>query len=203
VISIPDATAFILAGGRSSRMGTDKAFLRLGNQTLLERAVATAKRVCRTVVLVGDADKLSVFGRAVGDKFPGQGPLAGIHAALTSSFASELNLMLSVDIPVVSAEFLNHLLRESRSSNAQVLVQRAGGHLQTLCAVYHRQFAEIAEPALREGRNKIELLFAEIATRILEEDEMKALGFSPDIFDNVNTPEDWRRMKLRLGEKAE
>lgn len=200
---VSETTAFILAGGRSSRMGTDKAFLRLGKQTLLERTIATARQVCDTVVLVGDANKLGSSVPVVEDKFPGQGPLAGIHSALTSSFATELNLLLSIDIPAISLEFLNHILKEAQKGGAQITVQRAGGHLQMLCAVYHRDFADIAEQALRERRNKIEPLLAGIPTRILEEAEMKALGFSPDIFDNVNTPEDWQRMRHRLGEKPE
>jgi molybdopterin-guanine dinucleotide biosynthesis protein A len=184
-------------------MGTDKAFLRFGNQTLLEQAIATARQVCETVVLVGDAGRLGRYGPVVEDKFPGQGPLAGIHAALSSSFAGELNLVLSVDIPVISPEFIKHLLKQAQADTAQITVQRADGHLQTLCAVYRREFASVAEPALRERRNKIEPLLAGVPTRVLEEDEMKALGFAPDIFDNVNTPEDWQRMQQRLGEKAE
>jgi molybdopterin-guanine dinucleotide biosynthesis protein A len=65
--------------------------------------------------------------------------------------------------------------------------------------VYRREFAAIAEEALRTERNKIDPLFAVVETTIVEEAELKTLGFSPDIFDNVNTPEDWQRMKQRFG----
>src|ERR1700757_4185358 len=64
-----DTTAFILAGGRSSRMGTDKAFLRLGTLTLLEHAIATAKQVCETVALVGNRELLRPFGWVIEDKY--------------------------------------------------------------------------------------------------------------------------------------
>ena len=197
-----ESTAFILAGGQSSRMGTDKAFLRLGNLTLLEHAIATAKEVCDTVVLVGDRQKLRPYGWVVQDKFPGQGPLAGIHAALSSESARFANLVLSVDTPAVSGTLLKFLFSKSQAGTAQITVPRAGEHLQTLCAVYRRDFATLAEASLREGQNKIEPLFSQVSLQVIEEDELKALGFAPDIFDNVNTPEDWERMQLRFGTKA-
>jgi molybdopterin-guanine dinucleotide biosynthesis protein A len=184
-------------------MGVDKALLRLGNETLLGRAIATSKQECDSVVLVGDRARLGPYGPVIEDEFPGQGPLAGIHAALRSEYSQELNLILSVDIPAISAAYLKYILNVAASNDAHITVQRAADHLQTLCAVYRRGFAAVAERALREGRNKIEPLFAETSTRILEEAEMKAVGFSPDIFDNVNTPEDWKRMRKRLGEASE
>jgi len=183
-------------------MGTDKAFLRLGNLTLLEHAIATAKEVCDTVVLVGDKQRLSPYGWVVQDKFPGQGPLAGIHAALSSESARFANLVLSVDIPCVSRKLLKYLLSKFETGTAQVTVPRADGHLQTLCAVYRQEFALVAEQALREGRNKIDPLFAQVTSQAIEEDEWKALGFAPDIFDNVNTPEDWERMQQRFATDA-
>ncbi|MGZ4789290.1 MAG: molybdenum cofactor guanylyltransferase, partial [Terriglobales bacterium] len=87
----------------------------------------------------------------------------------------------------------------AQHSEAIVTVPCCGGRLHTLCAIYRRQFAAVAEKALREGRNKIEPLFSAVPARIVDEEELKAVGFHPDIFDNVNTPEDWRRMQQRLG----
>jgi molybdopterin-guanine dinucleotide biosynthesis protein A len=56
----------------------------------------------------------------------------------------------------------------------------------------------VAEHALSQQRNKIDHLFSEVSTRVIAEDELKALGFAPDIFDNVNTPEDWVRVQAKL-----
>ncbi len=180
-------------------MGTDKAFLRLGNATLLEHAIALAKEVCETVVLVGDRQRLRPYGWVVQDKFPGQGPLAGIHAALSSDSARHDNLILSVDTPAISAKLLKYLLNKSEAGTAQVTVPMAADHLQTLCAVYRRPFSAVAEEALRDGRNKIDPLFSEVTVQIIHEEELKRLGFSAEIFDNVNTPEDWKRMQQRFG----
>lgn len=180
-------------------MGTDKAFLRLGNVTLIEHVISVAKEVCATVVLVGDKGRLSRYGLVVEDEYPGQGPLAGIHAALSSAFSAPSSIVLSVDIPAISAAFLKYLVNEHRDGRGQITLPRSGGHLQTLCAVYRPEFAAIAEQSLREGRNKIDPLFSRVPVRVIEEEELKALGFSPDIFDNVNTPADWQRIQQRFG----
>ena len=182
--------AFVLAGGKSTRMGSDKAFLRLGDETLLSRALKTAGAVSADVRIVGDAQKFAAFGRVVEDVYRDRGPLGGIHAALSSSTA-ELNLMLAVDLPFVKPEFLGYLLSRARESGAMVTVPRAGGGLQPLCAVYRRGFADVAEQSLREGNNKIDSLFAEVETCVIEEDELARAGFSAGMFHNLNTPEEF------------
>ena len=74
-----DVAAFVIAGGQSSRMGRDKAFLTLGGSTLLERALAVARCVSQEVTIVGQREKFAACGNVIEDVYPGQGPLAGIH----------------------------------------------------------------------------------------------------------------------------
>ncbi|HEV8048861.1 MAG TPA: molybdenum cofactor guanylyltransferase [Terriglobales bacterium] len=185
-------TAFILAGGKSSRMGSDKAFLHLGDETLLAHALKLAGAVTEEVKIVGDATKFSPFGRVVEDVYRNRGPLGGIHAALSAS-SIDLNLMLAVDLPFVDADFLQYLLSRARESTAIVTLPRAAGGLQPLCAVYRRPFAEIAEEALRNGRNKIDSLFAKVGTCVIEDDELARAGFSSEMFHNLNTPDDLKK----------
>jgi molybdopterin-guanine dinucleotide biosynthesis protein A len=189
-----DVTAFILAGGKSSRMGSDKAFLRLENETLLARALRAADTAAREVRIVGEASKFASYGRVVEDVYRGRGPLGGIHAALLSS-TTELNLMLAVDLPFVKSKFLEYLLLRAQESGAMVTVPRAGGGLQPLCAIYRRGFANVAEKSLSEGKNKIDPLFAGVETCVIEENELAGAGFSAEMFRNLNTPEEFERAK--------
>jgi molybdopterin-guanine dinucleotide biosynthesis protein A len=191
---VNDLEAFILAGGKSSRMGTDKIFLKLGGRTLLDRTLAIAKSVTDDVRIVGDQTKLAGLENVIEDLYPNCGPLGGIHAALTNS-AAELNLMLAVDLPFLETRFLEYLLSAARRSKAAVTVPRADGGFQPLCAVYRWRFADLAVRALRAGNNKIDQLFVPADTCILEEDELKGAGFSAEMFRNVNTPEDWEQAK--------
>jgi len=179
-------------------MGTDKAFLRLGGMTLIERTIATVRGVFGEVVLVGDKERFSPFGLVLQDVFAGHGPLAGIHAALTSEYVRELNLVLSVDVPRVSQALLAYLLEDAQRSDSVVTVPRSAGHLQTLCAIYRPAFASLAEAALREGKNRIDPLFSRVPLRVIEEDELYSAGFGPDIFDNINTPADWEQFRQRF-----
>jgi molybdopterin-guanine dinucleotide biosynthesis protein A len=187
---------FILAGGKSSRMGpnTDKAFLDFHGQSLLERALTVAGAVCDRVTIVGDPARFAKVGSSkyvpvVADIFPGCGPLAGIHAALTHSTA-ELNLMLAVDMPFVSRELLAFLFATAEASDAVITVPRTSRGFQPLGAVYRRDFSTVAEQALRAGKYKVDAAFSGVPVRVIEENELAAAGFSERDFFNVNTPQD-------------
>jgi molybdopterin-guanine dinucleotide biosynthesis protein A len=187
-------TAFVLAGGKSSRMGSDKAFLRLGDETLLSQALKLGGTVAEAVWIVGDAKKFAAFGRVVEDVYRDRGPLGGIHAALSGS-TTELNLMLAVDLPFVTQKLLQYMLSRALESGAMVTVPRTGSGVQPLCAVYRRGFAEVAEQSLLEGKNKIDSLFARVETCVIEESELVRAGFSEQMFRNLNTPEELEKAK--------
>ena len=187
-------TAFVLAGGKSSRMGSDKAFVQVGGETLLAKALKLARVVTEEVRIVGDAGKFTAFGRVVEDVYRNQGPMGGIHAALSGS-STELNLILAVDLPFVEASFLQYLLSRARESGAMVTLPRAAQHLQPLCAIYQRAFAAVAEESLRNVRNKIDSLFARVRTCVIDEDELMRGGFSSAIFRNLNTQDDLEKAR--------
>src|SRR5258708_2285952 len=132
-----DLTIWILAGGKSRRMGTDKAFVKLDGSTLLARSLALARSVSNRVCIVGRSEKFAAFATVAEDIFSDRGPLGGIHSALRNS-QSELNLMLAVDMPFVSQEFLAFLVQQASLTEAKVVVPRGNGSLQPLCAIYRR-----------------------------------------------------------------
>jgi molybdopterin-guanine dinucleotide biosynthesis protein A len=193
----PDVTAFVLTGGKSTRMGEDKALLRLPNgMTLLEHALATCGAVAGQVGIVGPRSRYFAYawaGEIVEDIFPDRGPLAGIHAALTIT-QTDWNIMLAVDVPSASASLLRWLLSEARKTGKLITVPDVGGQ-QPLCAVYRKGFREIAESALQDNRNKINGSFPPADTRVIREQELAAAGFSPEMFANVNTPEDFAKFR--------
>jgi molybdenum cofactor guanylyltransferase len=183
----PAITAFILAGGQSTRMGADKAFVTLDGQTLLTRALNTTRSITPNVHIVGDPGKFSPFAPTVADIFPNCGPLAGIHAALRSS-QTDLNLILAVDVPFVSTALLHYLIQRACDNAATITVVQTAGGYQPLSAIYRRNFAEAAERSLQAGRYKIDTLFAATTTQLIIEDELEGAGFSSKLFRNLNTP---------------
>ena len=194
--SARDVTAFILAGGKSTRMGVDKAFVDYEGRTLLARALDLARSVTSDVRIVGSREKFAPFAPVVEDVFRDCGPLGGIHAALRAS-ATEFNVMLAVDTPFVSWAFLQYLISQTRAAHeATVVVPRGDGGWQPLCAVYRREFAVAAEGALLAGRNRIDPLFDVVRTRVIEEQELEDAGFSQAIFRNLNTREELEAQKF-------
>jgi len=190
--NVDDVTAFVLAGGKSTRMGKDKAFLEFKGRILLARALELAAAAAEDVRIVGDPMKFAAFGRVIEDIYRERGPLGGIHAALKSS-PTELNLMLAVDLPFVERSFLKYLVSVARDAKVVVTVPRANDGLQPLCAVYRREFAQAAEQSLAQGKNKIDALFANIETRTVGPEELLHAGFSSQMFRNLNTPEEFEK----------
>jgi len=197
--SEPTRAGFVLAGGESSRMGTDKAFLEFEGQTLLDRALNTVGAVCDRVAIVGDPLKFARHSEkhaVMADVFRGCGPLGGIHAALTQP-AAEFNLMLGVDMPFVSTGLLEFLFTAAAESGSTVTVPHVAKGWQPLCAIYRRDFVPVAEKALQAGNYKIDALFTSVSLRTIDEKELTAAGFLPRIFFNLNTPDDRRAAEGR------
>lgn len=185
-----DVSVFVLAGGRSSRMGSDKALLPIGGMNLLQIAVAKAREVSPRTLIVGSQERYARYGDVIEDIIPGCGPLSGIHAALSTT-QSELNLILSVDMPLISQDFLRWLTQTAASGDELVIVAEAHGRAQPLCSVFRRAAIAQVENALRTGEYKVDRLFSVLPTRLVAETEWRAAGFLPDIFRNVNTPEEY------------
>jgi molybdopterin-guanine dinucleotide biosynthesis protein A len=189
-------SGFVLAGGKSTRMGRDKAALSLHGRTLLETALAAARAVAGEVSILGPAELYSPYGPTIADIFPGCGPLGGIHAALSST-KTQFNLVIAVDTPFLSPGLLQYIAERARASGAMVTSPEIDAYPQPLCAVYSRGFLPIAERALREGNYKITPLFPSEATVLISQAELAGFAFTAEMFENLNTPEDLERARRR------
>jgi molybdopterin-guanine dinucleotide biosynthesis protein A len=181
-------------------MGSDKAFLQLGDKAFIQRACELAESVADSFLIVGAPEKLSPFGPVIPDVHPGRGPLGGLYSALSAS-QTELNLILAVDLPLLTRDFLLNFRALAEREPAMADVPRVGGRLQPLCAFYKTNVGVEAERLLTSGRNKLEALFDNVSLRVVEEDEIQRLGGSPEMFLNVNAPEDYERAKRILEQR--
>jgi molybdopterin-guanine dinucleotide biosynthesis protein A len=186
-------TGYVLAGGASRRMGRPKAGLTLEGATMLDRTARMLGSVCRKVVVVGESRVAPTVPdvKMLPDDRPGNGPLGGILSAL-GECSTEYALLLSCDLPYMSRRFLEYLLEVAVSQGAQVTVpQTADGRLQTLAAVYRRTCAGAFRARLACGDLKIAHAFRGLNCRLVSASELNRQGFSPCIFGNMNTPEDY------------
>lgn len=196
-------TGFILAGGQSRRMGSDKTHIQWGSGTLLSHAVEVMSKTVAEVFILGSLRIETPPVMSIPDEFPGCGPLSGIHAALKHS-STKWNLVLAVDLPLVSPGLLGFIAAKSHESPAMAIIPRTGGRLQPLCAAYHRRFLPEIEHAIVNNDLSIHRLLERHGTGIMEknkgiqiiqEEEMIAQGFQPEMLTNVNTPEDLERAR--------
>lgn len=197
-----DVAGIILAGGRSSRMGSNKALLALPGEsalTFVERLTSSLSDLCAEVMLVA-RDEISAreyaFSspnarrRVVCDQVPDQGPLMGLYSGLQAVSCSHA-LVLAVDLPFVRPALLTWLRTFPLSEEA--LVPRVQGIPQVLLARYPRSFLPTIEACLRAGRRDPRALLDRVPVRFLEEEQVRAID--PDLrsFVNINTPEDFQR----------
>src|SRR4051812_19305281 len=167
ISAMADITAFILAGGKSSRMGQEKAFLDLRGKQLIEYSIKSARHITDEIFIVGPRDSFMAYGRVIGDIFLNAGPLGGIHAALKKT-RTDYNLMLPVDTPFIDNDFLAFMVAEARSGTATVTVPKTRDGLHPLNAVYRQRFLPLAEAALKEGQYKLDRAFPPNGIRVLD-----------------------------------
>ncbi len=187
----PRRAAIVLAGGRSSRMGREKAGLPFGPETLLERVARLASPLVDEVIVVAreGQDILPVPGaRFARDSAEGNGPLAGLVAGFETTTAPAA-LVLGCDHPFLHAALVEHLF-ESLAGHECVVVQ-AGSRLAPLCAVYARALLPAARARLARGDLRLAGLVESADVVVL--DEPVARRFDPDLASlrNCNTPADY------------
>ena len=176
---------FVLVGGKSSRMGRDKAALPFRGRTLLEHIAAAVAEAAGSVTLVGAPERYRGLDLPViPDSQSGMGPLAGIHTALSASHAA-WNLIVACDLPSVSGPFLKMLMETAEASGSDCLIPTSpSGYPEPLCAAYHGRCRETIGEALRRGIRKVTEGLAGL--KVISWNVPEASWFR-----NVNTPEDW------------
>jgi molybdopterin-guanine dinucleotide biosynthesis protein A len=183
---------FILAGGASSRMGVDKAHLRLGGQTLVGRAAEALRAVCGRVSVVSSKPDAHQFGLpVVRDLFEGRGALGGLHAALAHASAGWV-AVLSCDLPFVSGALFERLKALRPPDSDAVAPLQPDGRPQPLCALYSRAASlPLADELIRAHELRPRVLLSRLRTRWISHEELDDLGGSQHFFRNLNTPEDF------------
>ena len=200
-----DVEGFILVGGQSSRMGSDKSQLVFGAQTGVERIAAALHPLTTRVRLVGSRVHAEAVGlESIPDTHERWGALGGIHAALAAC-GSEWAVIAACDLPLVSTELFSRLSVLTRQTvaagiDATVPIQ-PDGRPQPLCAIYRREScAEAAQELIAGGEHKPRALLAKVRTRWVEFRELADLPGSEHFFLNVNTPDDYEHARKVLAE---
>jgi molybdopterin-guanine dinucleotide biosynthesis protein A len=200
-----DATpiaAFILAGGESSRMGSNKALLELGGVPLIVRTARLVESVGIKRTIVGSPE---IYARlrlhAIRDDWPGAGPLGGIATALRAS-ESSWNLIVACDLPYLTKAWLEHLIHRAKHSHADVVLPLNDAGAEPLCAMYNKSSESAIWLALDRGVRKVTDGLAGLHVEHIEPREWKAFDSEGLLFKNMNSTVDYEEAKARIGARS-
>lgn len=195
-----DVRGYVLAGGGSSRFGRDKALVRIGANPLLLQIAQLTQTCTSEVAIVASAQKYRELVdkvEIIEDRWPGEGPLGGIitalqHAAVTDRSA-EWNLILSCDMPFLTAEWLKFLVVHALESDqeTQVILPHSTHGPEPLCACYRTNAAEPLKSVFDSGVRKVTQALKQVRTEVLDESVWKRFDSAGRLFWNMNTPADF------------
>ncbi|MEI6809999.1 MAG: molybdenum cofactor guanylyltransferase [bacterium] len=180
-----DATAIILAGGRSLRMGQDKNFLPVAGRPMIQNIVEQLSPWFNDILIgANDPEKFQFLQRRIiPDRQPGMGPLMGILSCLSES-RSELNFITACDVPVFDPHFLMKMIQAAHGSDITVPLS-PDGRPEPLLAVYRKSVAAAAEQVLQNGGRRISDLFKVVKVKFVDVSGL-------DWYRNINTMDEYR-----------
>jgi molybdopterin-guanine dinucleotide biosynthesis protein A len=193
-------TGVIQAGGKSARMGGEpKALLELGGRRIIERVLDAVAPVVDDVLIVTNTPALYAFLGVpmVPDAYPDHGSLGGIFSGLAAA-SGEAAFTVACDMPFLHPPVARLVL--ARAGQADVVVPRVGGQLETLHALYAKACLPSIETRLKAGRLKIVELFEDVSVVEIAEDDVARLRAPEVVFLNVNTPQDLARARALAAE---
>jgi molybdopterin-guanine dinucleotide biosynthesis protein A len=183
------ATAIIMAGGDSSRMGIDKSMLQIKDEPIIKHICDQLSGTFNQILIsTNEVNKYAFLGfDCIPDKMPGQGPLMGIASALEAS-ANELNFIIACDIPHIDIRFVRKMLAEAHRADVVIPTNGNGKH-EPLYAIYNKSALRAMNQVLSSGKRKISDAFARC--------DVKYIKLKAKKFTNLNTMEEYEKFRKK------
>lgn len=180
-------SGFILAGGLSTRMGTDKAFLKIAGEPSLGRMINIIRPFCHNVAVSGMKEDYQVFNtEMIADLVTGIGPISGIYSSLKFS-NSDWNLLISVDVPFLNEELLELLI--SNKDGFDCVIPKHDSGLEPLVGLYHKNILPVVDEMIKNSDYKLMNLISKLNACYLDCNFL--IKKYPRLFMNLNRPEDF------------
>ena len=201
----PGIACYILAGGASSRFGSDKAMTEFRGVRMLDRMIGRLEGISDRVRVVAPAAKYAHITSVeiIPDRWPGEGPLGGIITALLATQerkpALEWNFVVSCDMPFLSRKWLGYMMERSLASDAEVVVPQSAHGLEPLCACWRTAAVGKLQSAFGEGVRKVTDGMKRLRAEVLDDAHWKRFDDAGRLFWNMNTQQDYQEA-LRIWE---
>ena len=194
-MGVIELTGILLAGGKSRRLGRDKAVERIGNERIIDRAIQRLAGITTSQTVVVDRleriEELDIENkiRYVVDSYSEAGSLGGLFSGLSESPTS-WSFVAACDMPFLSTALIKFMMTKISDPSPDVVIPKFEGRLQTTHALYNKSCLEHIETRLKAGLLKMDGYFPKITVCQISENEFLNIEGSKDSFFNVNTPED-------------
>ena len=189
MIDKKDITGIILAGGKSSRMGTDKGFLMFDDKPFIQHSIDALKPLVSEIIIVSDNDDYDVFGHnRVEDLIKNSGPVAGIYSGLEAS-KTVYNLILSCDIPLINSELLKTILKEI-DEKSEIIQVESNNKTMPLIALYKTSCKTKFSKLLQQGEKRLQFAVNQCEVKTITLNKHYEISTS-----NVNSKEEFKRLK--------
>lgn len=188
-----NVSGIILAGGRSSRLGQNKALIVFEGQPVIQHVVNVLQPLVDEIVLsTNTPDEFAFLGlQMVADLYAGVGALAGLHAGL-SAIRTEYGLVVGCDMPFLNAALLQHML--SRTTDYDIVMPRLNGYHEPLHAIYARRCLAAIEDSIRSGQRRLISFVSQMNVRYIDQEEISRFDPGCLSFFNINSPADLQRL---------
>ncbi|WP_292009729.1 molybdenum cofactor guanylyltransferase [Chryseobacterium sp.] len=185
--------AIVLAGGNSSRMGQNKALMKLGNQPVIQYAIDNLSRVFDEVYISGSSLEYPFFKNIIEDSVQSRGPIGGIYSAL--EYCREDIFVCSCDMPFISVKLIEDIL--SKKAEERINVLRYGDKIYPTLGIYPYSAIEVIKQSIERGHLKM--------TALLELQNANYIHYKDNLDDqlmNLNTPENFHHAELYINRKS-
>lgn len=180
--------AIILAGGKSSRMGTDKGLLELKGKPMVAHVIDAIKFITDDIIIISDKAAYKNFGVPVfEDLIKNAGPLAGIYTGLKNT-KHQKNIVVSCDVPFVSEKLLQYLINLCKNYDVTIPVSNNKTH--QVIGVYDKKCSEVFKKELDNNQLKMKVALEKINLNVVDANQ-----FDLKEFINVNTPEELKEIQ--------
>jgi len=192
-----EITGVILAGGKNSRMGSEKGLLSVDGDRIIERIIHVIEPLVDEIFIISNTENYNYLGLSVYSDIVGDcGPLGGIYTALKNS-KTEYNLIIACDMPFLSTNVLNYLI--SHTGSNQIIVPHFEGNLEPLCAIYHSSCTSRIMEHIQNRQFKLLDAINSFDCKIVEIDAKK---YGEDCFRNINTRLEYQNLNRTRSENA-
>jgi molybdopterin-guanine dinucleotide biosynthesis protein A len=193
------ASAAVLVGGKSKRMGKNKALINIGRGSLVEITTSKIRPFFHEIIFITNKVESYVHLNItmVSDIYKNCGPLGGIHAALKAA-SYEFVFIVACDMPFIEPKFVGHILKSSEQ-DYDIIMPRVNDYCEPLHALYSKKCLPAIESCLNRGELNVASIWPYLRVKFIEQEEIRQFTDPLEAFFNVNTPVDLNKARKMLG----